>query len=53
MKTLTDEETGEVTGGVYPGGPGLRLGAAYMDLLGDMEKNPQKYTWLMDWYYGG
>ncbi|HWA26955.1 MAG TPA: hypothetical protein VG734_14950 [Lacunisphaera sp.] len=53
MSTMNDDEAAQVTGGIYPGDPVERLYMAYTGLLHDMETRPQKYTWLLDWYYGG
>jgi hypothetical protein len=48
MNTLNESEMQEVEGGGISGVPIL---GAYIALLDKMEKNPNSYTWMMDWYY--
>jgi hypothetical protein len=47
MNTLNDIELMETDGGfVWP-----TLYLLYRDTLDKIEKNPEMYTWTMDWYY--
>lgn len=47
LSTLTDLEAVQIEGGNF-----LAFAlAAYAGLLDKIEKNPQDYTWTMDWYY--
>jgi len=48
MNTLNESELQEVEGGGISGIPIL---GAYIALLDKMERNPNSYTWMMDWYY--
>lgn len=50
MTTLTDIEATLIEGGNPLILVGFALGA-YYGVLDKMEKNPQDYTWTMDWYY--
>jgi bacteriocin-like protein len=47
MNTLTENELQKVEGGAT----GIPILGAYVALLDKMERNPNSYTWMMDWYY--
>lgn len=50
MIALTDMELAQIEGGNPLALIGIAVGS-YVGLLDKMEKNPQDYTWMMDWYY--
>jgi hypothetical protein len=47
MNALNESEMSEINGG----GVGIPFIGVYMAFLDKVEKNPQDYTWMMDWYY--
>ncbi len=47
MNTLNENELSEVNGG----GVGVSFIGVYLAFLDKVEKNPNDYTWTMDWYY--
>jgi len=47
---MTDAELSDITGGNPFAGIAIAVGA-YMKLLDTVERNPDDYTWTMDWYY--
>lgn len=49
MMVLSDTELAQVDGGMIP--LFAMLIGAYTGLLDKIEKNPEQYTWMMDWYY--
>lgn len=50
METMTEVDLSDIDGGNPFAGIAVAVGA-YMGLLDKIEKNPQDYTFLMDWYY--
>lgn len=50
MIILNEDEAVLIEGGNPLVLAGMAIGA-YVGLLDKMEKNPQDYTWTMDWYY--
>lgn len=49
MTAMNETELGQVGGGSMP--LWSLLVGSYKDLLDKIERNPEQYTWMMDWYY--
>lgn len=50
MEMMTDAELTGIDGGNPFAAAAVAI-STYMALLDKIEKNPQDYTFLMDWYY--